>query len=92
VLTEKGSQIILLLKNCKFSKNSLTKEIFTYIFILTFEQHMYNMIKNRATSLIAVSPHNGNRIVVLNSNDVLSLDIILGITIIISILGLVVLG
>jgi hypothetical protein len=48
---------------------------------------MYNTIKNRTTSLIAALPHSGNRIAVLNSNGVLSLDIILGITIIISILG-----
>ncbi len=48
--------------------------------------------KNITKSYKAVSPNDRIRIVVLEINNVLPLDVILGITIIISILGIIILG
>jgi hypothetical protein len=78
-----------MIKICMFFKNILTNPITALIFETNIEQHMYNTIKNRTTSLISASPYSSNRIVVLDSIDIISLDIILGLSIIISILGII---
>ena len=48
--------------------------------------------KNIAIKLAAVKIGSGRRVVVDNSINILSLDIILGISIIISLLGIIILG
>ncbi len=52
---------------------------------------MINTIKNITTSLIAVQPHNSSRVEIYHINNN-SLDIIIGINIIISLLGIIILG
>ena len=52
---------------------------------------MFNTKKNKVVQLSVVKI-NGRRVVVNNSSSDISLDIILGISIIISILGIIILG
>jgi hypothetical protein len=53
---------------------------------------MINTKKNIAMKLAVVKISGGHRVVVDNSINILSLDIILGISIIISLLGIIILG
>ena len=53
---------------------------------------MRNTTKNMSLELIPVQKNRGRRVVVNNSSVNLSLDIILGIAIIISVLGIIILG
>jgi hypothetical protein len=77
-----------MIKNRMFFKNILTNPITALILENNIEQHMYNTIKNKTTSLISALPYSSNRIVVLDSIEIISLDIILGLSII-SILGII---
>ncbi len=53
---------------------------------------MFNPAKNTTLELVPVQNNSGRRVVVRNSRVILSLDIILGISVIISILGIIILG
>ena len=53
---------------------------------------MYNTARNITLELIPVQNNSGRRVNVSNSRVILSLDIILGISIIISLLGIIILG
>jgi len=54
--------------------------------------NMNNAKKNTKMKLAVVRINDGRRVIVDNSINILSLDIILGISIIISLLGIIILG
>jgi|GEM_PF-7131429 hypothetical protein len=62
------------------------------LFCIPLKNYMFNTTKNINLEFATVQNSRSRRVVVNNSTNNLSLDIILGISIIISVLGIIILG